>query len=227
MAGSTSRSGAWPRPYRLIGGFLLAAALVLGCVHELGDRIVEPLLPVYANAISLLDDRFTVDDARLSREGTGEILRFRVNLARPLLVGAQEWDPFGWGRRPAGGFQITYTVGGTLQFDALLLIVALAWPARGARELGWRLGIAAPLGAILLLLDIPITVVAELRNFLATVADPNGVSGWMVASRFLMGGGGMVLALIAALLSILAGQRLSDSGQVPVSETSRPARASR
>jgi hypothetical protein len=186
------------------------AAIVLGGVHEFGNGAVRPLLPIYSHTIELLDDRFTITDARLSHEGSSEILRFRANLARPLFVRGKELDPVGWSRPAEGGFQITYTVGGTLQFDALLLIVVLAWPAVSFREMAWRMGIALPVGAALLLLDIPFTVVAELRNFLATVVDPNGISDWMIASRFLMGGGGAMIALVAALLSILAGRRLSD-----------------
>jgi hypothetical protein len=210
MFGSTLQTGAWPRPHRIIGRFLIAAAIVLGGVHEFGSEVIRPLLPIYSHTIELLDGRFTITDAHLSHEGSNEVLRFRANLARPLLVGGKEMDPFGWSRPPEGGFQITYTVGGTLQFDALLLIAVLAWPAGSAREMAWRMGIALPMGAALLLLDIPFTVVAELRNFLATAVDPNGVSDWMIASRFLMGGGGAMIALVVALLSILAGRRLSE-----------------
>jgi hypothetical protein len=210
MPGLTLRSGAWPRPHRIIGRFLIMAALVLGGAHEFGSQIVEPLLPIYSHTIALLDDRFTITDARVSHEGASEILRFRADLARPVFVGGHELDPFGWARQHEAGFQITYTVGGPLQFAALLLIAVLAWPAGSGWEMLWRIGAAVPFGGVLLLLDVPITVVAELRNLLATSVDPSALSDWMVASRFLMGGGGALVALLMALLSIGGGQWLCD-----------------
>jgi hypothetical protein len=158
----------------------------------------------------MLDPRFVITDARLSRFEGSEVLRLRANLAGPPLVNGRVLYPFGSVGQAAGGFQITYTVAGTLQFDALLLISILAWPARSAREMGWRVAIAIPVGAMLLLPDVLITVVAELRNFLATATDPHGTSDWILMSRFLMGGGGLVIALIAAVLSIAAAKRLGD-----------------
>lgn len=120
---------------------------------------------------------------------------YRANLARPVVVGNRILYPLGTHGVPDGGFQVTNTVGGVLQLPALLLMIALAWPARRASELAVRLGIALPVTAAVVLLDTPFTAVAELRNGLATAIDPRTVDSWMVASRFLMGGGGYALML--------------------------------
>lgn len=161
-------------------------------------QLVTPLVPAFCSVMTSLDDRFVVTDARIVRQGANKVVRFRANLARPLVVGEHILYPFGTNGVPAGGFQVTNTVGGVLQLAGLLLIIVLAWPARRIVEFAFRLGVALPLVAVLLLLDTPFTAVAELRNGLTTMLDPRAVDGWMVASRFLMGGGGYALVLLFA-----------------------------
>lgn len=202
MPGSPTAIATWPGPGRLIGRLAVCALIVLGGIQVLERSLVKPLLPTFCWVMSSLDDRFVVTDARLVRTGPNEVVRFRVNLAAPLVVGSRILYPFGTHGVPEGGFQVTNTVGGVLQLGGLLLIVVLAWPARHAVELALRLGVALPVMAALVLLDTPFTAVAELRNGLATTIDPQTVDGWMVASRFLMGGGGYALAILLAAGSI-------------------------
>lgn len=198
MPGSPTAAVTWPRPGSLTVRLVVSALLVLGGLHLLERSLVTPLIPAFRSVMSSLDDRFVVTDARIVRQGANEVVRFRANLARPLVVGDHILYPFGTNGVPAGGFQVTNTAGGVLQLPALLLILVLVWPAGRAREFAARLGIASPVMAVLLLLDTPFTAMAELRNGLATMVDPRAVDGWMVASRFLMGGGGYALTLLLA-----------------------------
>lgn len=203
MSGSLIQAASpWPRPFELAARALLATVLVLAMVQALGRPLVRALIPVFRTATPLLDARFQVIDVRLARFGASEVVRFRGNLSRPLLIRGRVIDPFGWNGAPAGGFQITYTVGGVLQYSALLLIVVLAWPAGGAGELAWRLAIASPCAALLPMLIVPLTVVAEFRNGLESLFGPGPPGGSLIASRYLMGGGGWAIALTAAVFCI-------------------------
>jgi hypothetical protein len=209
MPGSPTQAAApWPKPLEVAGRALLSTLLVLAVVQTFGRPLLRPLIPFFGTAIPLLDERFEITDARLTRVGANEVVRFRGNLSRPLLIHGRIVDPFGWNGVPAGGFQITYTVGGVLQYGAVLLIFVLAWPASGLRELVCRLALAVPCAALLPMAIVPFTAVAEFRNGLESLVAPSPPGGLLLASRYLMGGGGWVIALVAAVFCIDCARRL-------------------
>jgi hypothetical protein len=210
MPGSASPAATWPRPLRLSLRLLVAALLMLGSLQLLGHRIVAPLVQPCASLVTLLDDAFVVTDARIAREAGSDVLRIRANLSRPLLTGGKIVYPFGWGTMPAGGYQVVCTVSSTLIYSALVLIIALAWPALSAREYLPRLLVGLILSGLLLLLTLPTTVIAELQHIAETLADPRALGGWMILSRLLMGGGGLALSIALAAVAISAGRWLDD-----------------
>jgi len=210
MPGSRTQAAApWPGTREVAGRLLLATVLVLLVVQVLGRPLVRPLIPIFGAAIPFLDPRFAITDARLSRVGASEVVRFRGNLSQPLVIDGRIINPFGWNGTPAGGFQITYTVGGVLEYGALLLIMVLAWPASGLRELACRLALSLPCIALLSLAIVPFTVVAEFRQGLASLLAPTALDGSLIASRYLMGGGGWVIALLTAVFCIDGARRLA------------------
>lgn len=202
-----------PPPVSLVVRFALASALVLGSLHFSERALAERLIPVFRAAIWVLDDSFVLTEVSVARDGQNAVLRFRANLARPLKEGGRVLYPFGWQGMPLGGYQVHCTLGGVFAYGALLLIVVLAWPARSLRERGARSLLAVPGVALLLLIDIPSTVVAELWNSVEHQFDPHALGGWMIWSRLLMGGGGFVIALLLALACIrLAAPREPQRG---------------
>ena len=124
------------------------------------------------------------------------------------MVAGQTLNPFGTAGIPAGYAQVDCTLGGVLEYSCVLLILALGWPARRARELAVRLVLCAPLLLLLVLLDVPSTVIAELWNSFEQDANVHLVSNWMIWSRFLMGGGGFALALAFAAAALSGAARL-------------------
>lgn len=199
--------GALPRPLELLGRTLLVAALVLGLSHLAARPLVTGMMPAYESAIALLDDSFVLTDVAIAQDGPNQVIRFRANLARPLEVKGTTLYPFGWrGIVPEGGMEVRYTLDGALQYVALTLILVLAWPG-GLKELLVRLALFIPLALMLLLIDIPSTVIAELWTGLEGMVDPNPLPRWMVWSRFLMGGGGLLLGFIAGALDIVIAAR--------------------
>ncbi len=200
---------AWPAPRSLALRVVAAAVVVLALAHLAERRAARCLVPLFRAEIGLLADSFVVDDARVAPDGANETVRFRANLARPLAIDGRVAYPFGWNGRPEGGFQVTYTVGGILAYSALMLIAVLAWPAERMRELALRAALALAFAAVLLLTEVPVTVSAELWNGLYDLLGLHRTSGWMIASRFLMGGGGYVIALAMAAAAIVSAQHAS------------------
>ncbi|MHB8814877.1 MAG: hypothetical protein ACYDAE_16605 [Steroidobacteraceae bacterium] len=214
MPGSLTQAAApWPQPLEIAARALISTVLVLVAVQALGRPLVRPLLPIFRAAVPLLDARFVITDVRLARLGADEVVRFRGNLARPLLIHDRIVEPFGWNGVPAGGFQITYTVGGVLQYGAVLLIFVLAWPASGVRELACRLALALGCIAVVSMVIVPLTVVAEFRNGLENLVGPTPPAGLLIASRYLMGGGGWAVALLAAVACTDYARRRSSPPQ--------------
>jgi len=209
MPGSSTRTAAWPQPVELLARLLIASALVLWLAHAFERALVEPMLPVFSSVIPALDDEFTILATDISEDGPSKAVRFRVNLARPVDVGGRTLYPFGWGTIPAGEFQVTITVGGVLQYCVLVFVLIFAWPVLRAREYCLRVAIAAPLMAVLLLVHVPLTVLAELWHGIRAETDPGGLQSLMIWSRFLMGGGGLALGVLFGGLAIALAARLS------------------
>lgn len=203
MRGSLPQAAApGPKPLELAGRALLCTVLVLAVLQVCSRPLAQALLPGLRAVVPLLDPRFQLSEVRLARHGADEVVRFRGNLSRPLLVQGRIVSPFGWNGTPPGGFQITYTLGGVLQYSAGLLIFTLAWPVSGRRELARRLALALPCIALLPLAIVPLTVVAEFRHGLMSLVAPGPPGGLLIASRYLMGGGGWAIVLVAAALCI-------------------------
>jgi hypothetical protein len=205
---------AWPAPLSLAARVLLAALAVLGTAHFTQHRLTSALLPAFATAVWVLDDRFIIKEAVVVGNGVTESVRFRANLARPVVVGEHVIYPFGWNGRPLGGIEVHLTTGGVLLYGSLMLIVVLAWPFRSAAELGTRIALCLVAASVLMLVDVPSTLLAELWHALpAERLDAAPGSGWMIWSRYLMGGGGLVLAMLLGATCIVLARRLRPCAQ--------------
>jgi hypothetical protein len=184
---------------------LLIAWLFVGVpAYFLHRTLVPTLAPVYRATIEVMSTDFIISSVDVGRRDGGDTLRFRANLARPTVVGMRMQYPYGWSGRPMGGLEVNLTLSGLLGYAELLLILSLAWPLRRPRELVGRIAVCMPLMTLLILVDAPSTVIAELWSALGATA--NGVPhAWLVWSRFLMGGGGFAIAALMAFVAIETG----------------------
>jgi hypothetical protein len=197
-----------------------ATAIVLWLAHSFERTLIQPLIPVFCATIGFLDNSFIISDARLNRYGPNETVSFQANLARPTSFAETTLYPFGSGNVPPGYAQVDCTLGGVFEYAALILIVSLAWPARRVSEFVLRLLICVPFLLLILMMGVPTTVIAELWNSFEQDANVHVVSNWMVWSRFLMGGGGFVLAMVFAGTAVSLAAWLT-SRVTPVGATSR------
>lgn len=181
---------------------VLASAIVLSTIHLAQHVVIESMVPSFAATVQGIDDRFVIEDARLAVNSRSEAVRFRANLARPVRIAGREAYPFGWNGGPRGGIQVTYTVGGTLAYCVLMLIIVVAWPAGSALEVACRLLIVIVFSAAYVLLSVSTTTIAELWNSVYDRLQIHQLCWWMVWSRLLMGGGGFVIAMLLAAAAV-------------------------
>lgn len=168
--------------------------------HLLREPVVRLLTPALARAVALLDDRFTIVSVERLSEGKA-MLRFGADLRHPVQVGSQRVSPLARPGVPAP-LQVDCDASAVLEYCMLQLIVVLAWPAAQWRELAVRLAISVPLAAVLLLLDIPFGVVADLWGLLIDNFAPGTFSPWRLWSFVMLDGGGLMLALVFGAIAI-------------------------
>jgi hypothetical protein len=213
MLGSVARTASLPSLPSLLLRTLIVAVLVLGMGYWIDGPLAKLLEPGFAGLIQMIEPDLTLYSADIAQDGMIQRLRFRGNLTVPVQYAGHTVYPIGWNGGPTGWYQIEYSLTGALLYPSLLLIGVLSWPSRGIGEMGARLLITLPFLAVLLVTDVPTTVVAELWNKIAHQVDPNAISGWMIWSRFLMGGGGLVLSLVLTAGTISLSRRWVTTGE--------------
>jgi hypothetical protein len=184
--------------------------LLVVAVHLLQAQLVRPLLPVFGDAVELLAPQFTIQSLDLFSAPSATV-RVRANLLEPVEFAGHTVFPFGWlGRVPQGGYEVSQSLTGLLQYPMLVLLIVLAWPASGLMILLVRVALGLPMVALLLLCEAPMTMVAELWSLVRDQADPGATCYWMIWSRFLMGGGGLLIAGMLGATAVIVAQRVAN-----------------
>lgn len=189
---------------------LVAGVLLIGVGRSLQSALIRPLLPAYAATVVLLAPDFTIQSLNLVAQRPA-VLRLRANLLEPVEFAGHTVFPFGWlGTVPPGGYQVALSLTGLLQYPTLVLLIVLAWPA-DTRTFLIRLALGVAMAAAVLLTEAPVTMVAELWGAVRDQADPAAPCYWMIASRFLMGGGGLLIAGLLGAAAVMLARRLRQA----------------
>ncbi len=200
-----------PRPLELVARIALVATVLLWLANHYAEGIVRPLIPAFQHAIDMLDNDFVVLGMDISSETGNRTLRVKADLARPIQVAGKWIAPMNSDPRTAGWMQVDLTLGGIMQYSILLLIVVLAWPAANLREFSMRVGMALPMVAMLLI-NVPSDILANLWFPIHDDYDAEAFWPQLAWSRFMMGGGGQVLALLMGAAAIGLGRLASRRG---------------
>lgn len=188
-------------PLRILARLAIIGTGVLWLANAYALDAVRLILPLM-RAETALDGEFRILSLDLDQAGASPALRIRANLSRPLHVGQSVIYPMGWKPHTAGWYQAESNARGVLQTAVLVLVLVLIWPQRTLRELILRLLIALPLTALLVAIDVPLDLLGNLHDLVLRHADPNGIRPLFVWSKFLEGGGNLVMALASAALAI-------------------------
>lgn len=197
MPGSTT-TAALPPPLELGLRVGLACALTLALAVCWGRAIVEGLLPLLRAYIPWLDSNYALQLLDITHNGADTALRLKVNLAKPILVGAQLTQPVadGW-------LEVTTTLGSALQAPLLTLTLLLAWPLAHWREACWRAVAGLVTIFAVFLVDAPLVLWAYLWEMHVNAYEPGRFSPLLIWKDFLLGGGHLALGLGAGLLVLV------------------------
>lgn len=213
MSGSSAQAAPLPHPLKLLARLLIASALILGVANVARRPIVEPLLPAIAQAVSWLDADFHVISVGIGSSNGNEAVQVKANLAHPVYVGAQLIYPFGSRPHTDGWYQVDLMLGGVPVYCLLLLILVVAWPAQRWSVYFVRTALVLPMMALLLFIDLPFTVLAQLWYPLHSRYQPEAFWPLLAWSRFLMGGGGFMIAALMAAMTIRLSARLTPKAR--------------
>jgi len=191
----------WPRPLELAPRLLLACALLLWAAHAWGRTLVDLLLPALRAAFLSLDDHYRILQLNTGSAGADSVIRLRVNLAQPMVVGGRVVVP-----HPLGAAEVTTAIGYVMQPLIIGLTLVLAWPWRTRAELAVRLVMAGALLVLALWLDTPFVLWANLWDMHARALEPERFSPLLAWAQWLQGGGRLLLGGVAGTLAIIGGK---------------------
>jgi len=204
-----------PTPSKLVVRAVIATTLVLCSLYAIERPVGALLAPLFQREIEILAPAFTIRSSYNGQEKVGQWIRFDVYLAGKVHIAGHVLAPFVTpGAEPRSVLEIRLPFSDVFKYFPLTLILVLAWPAKGVKEFLWRCAVAMPLMVILVLIDVPSVVLANIWNEVRNELGVQGVSGWVLFRRCLSGGGGLVLGCFMAGVAIGAAKRFTGKRRV-------------
>jgi hypothetical protein len=180
---------------------LLAGTALAALASAFGGPLLHALLPVHRALLAVAGPEFRL--LRLSVDGTGATatLRAWADLAVPMLVDGRRLQPLGWVTRGNGWIESTITAAGAVHSTLVLLLGISVWPLASGHEALRRAALATLMCALLLTVEPPLALLANLHRSLH--ADADAAADPVVAiGRFLDGGGSAAIGLAAATVVV-------------------------
>lgn len=188
---------------RVAGAGLLVAVLLAWTAPQV-VRALEPWIEV---GLALLGPQFQVVSLQIDQQDAQQRLAAQFTLAQPLTVGPHTLSP-----DPRGRARSAVPVHHVLLAPAVLIVVLLGWPSRDWPEAGARAVAAVPMLALLVMLDVPASLVAGPWRLLLEAHEPQGWRWVTLVAELLERGLRPVLGLLCGVAIVAAAAAKSRSG---------------
>lgn len=189
--------GVGAAPSGILLRLALAAGLLIPLAAYYGEALIESLLPAYREVFAWVADDFRLLNLALDHEGADRVLRATVMWKHIVVLGGHVVYP-----DPRGAANASTLIAHALQGPLLALIAAFAWPAHRAREFALRALLLAPMLIVLVFVDMPLVLVAELWQTAIDALAPGTLSFLVIWKTFLQGGGRYALGLAVAAAAV-------------------------
>lgn len=187
-----------PTALRFVIAICLNGALLLAC----GEALMQPLLGPLGALIDLIDPQHRVVDLSIARKGADTVVRLEAGIRRMVLTGHHVTFA-----DPRARAVVTTPLAAFWLAPSMLLALLAAWPVRRASEWPLRALCALPVLALLLAVDAPFVLDAELWALHRDAHAPDSSSAMLAWSSFMKSGGRFVLAGLLALALVAWVQR--------------------
>lgn len=192
------------QPYTLILRFIVIGLLLLVATYQLGEHLINAIIPLYEWVIKQFDYRFDTIILTIITQHGEQFLLLQTTLSQSIIVGTEIIKP---------NFPIlsavTMPLGNVLLPVVLIFTTVLAWPITISRHAMHiyviRILLAAPLCLFIMLLDMPtqlLKMVWESFNKLLNLSISSDLPYFTYWSDFLNGGGLMALSIACGLLVV-------------------------
>lgn len=178
--------------------FLVFSACLSLTLYQYGEPLLKLLLPIYQWEISLIDDVYQILSLSIVNLAQEHVIALQVSLKKTMFIGGHFIFP-----NPQGVANATSIVGHVWQMIVIFLSVILTWPMEKIIFCALRFVIGLPFLMIILLLDIPFTLLAALEGLILQQLQIQTISPLFLWGSFLEGGGRLILGLVAGILSVL------------------------
>jgi hypothetical protein len=161
-----------------------------------GAGLIDALLPVAAKLILWLDERFAILLLSIDHTTQDTVVRLRVSLTQIVTVGGVPTRP-----DPRGWLEVTTTTGAMLQSLVIACTLATGWPAQWRVRLA-RLMLAAALGLVFLMVDLPVTLHAYVWDMFVYHYDPQVFSPLLAWHEAMQQGGRPGVGILIGVIVI-------------------------
>jgi hypothetical protein len=182
---------------------LLALALLALPATPVSPALVKSMLPAARAWLGFLEPAFVVRSLTVERSGGRDRLRLEVSLAEPVRVGNTVVKP-----HPRGRARAEVPLAQVWVAPLLMVLVLLAWPARGWIEWALRAALALPAGVVLVAADAPVVLLAEIWKLLRHAHGEAAFHGLVASAELLRAGGRFGIGLVAAAALVMLVRRL-------------------
>ena len=166
-------------------------------LHWYGEFLLQWLIPLFKWQIQHMDDQYQLLSLSIKNVGTDSAFTMQVNLAKTLFVGGQFIFP-----NAKGMATVSSSVTHVWQMVVIFLAVLAAWPVARYADYGPRVVVGIPLLIIILMLDIPFSLLATLWNLILNQLSLERFSYLSLWNDILESGGRLVLGLVGGLLTV-------------------------
>lgn len=195
----------------LINARLLALRFFIACVGWTvlllcaGNVLLRLLTPLFAWEIGALAPYFKIVQFAVNHSLGSHVFLLKVSIAEMMVVGGQFISP-----NPIGIATATSVVSYIWQVSVLYCALLCTWPLKTKTE-GWvRVWIALPLLLLTLLLDTPLALLGAIWDIIYQAYPAEKISILIDWNHFMMGGGRLMLGLVAAMLTIFLANLLNQ-----------------
>lgn len=194
-----------PKHYvKLALRFAVVCTLTVLTLLLMGPHVLSILSPLFKWEIGWIAPYFKIVSFGIGQHAGSSVFLLSVSIDKLIILNGQFVLP-----NEAGIANASTVTSYVWQITVLYAAVILAWPFTHQRELWIRIVLGLHILVFLLMLDTPLALLGAIWGLIYQAYAPDKVSLLMEWNHFMMGGGRLMLGVVAGLLTVHAATLLS------------------
>lgn len=170
----------------------------------MGHHVLSILAPIFKWEIGLIAPYFKIVSFGIGQHAGASVFLLSVSIDKLIIVNGQFVLP-----NDAGMANASTVASYVWQITVLYLSILFVWPITQQAEAWTRTILGLPTLLLLLMLDTPLALLGALWDLIYQAYAPDKISILMEWNHFMMGGGRLIVGLVAGLLTVHVSTALS------------------